>query len=177
MSELTPDPSRDVTPDVTPDRVSSRPAPPLDGNLGTRPSQAQLVQLNTVATVVFVVAAALSAAAPNWFVVLGVGVSVTLFVTGTLAYLVAYARAVGRSRLEELDLPGVFFGVDSLPRPLQRRLLILLAIQVVVGLAAAASRPFTPLAFCTLSPVFGLGMLGLCGATHGRFPPRTRRTV
>jgi hypothetical protein len=142
---------------------------PIDG----LPTIGVLVRVATIATAVFVVAAVASAAAPGWFAWLGVAVSIALFVAGSAAFVVGYARAVHRSRVDDLDLPGVFFLAHSVDQAVQRRLLTLLAVQIVVGLAAAAVRPFTPVAFCTLSPVFGLGVLGLCGATHGRFPART----
>ena len=58
----------------------------------------------------------------------------------------------------------LFFLVGSVDRPIARRLVTLLVVQVVVGVAAASVRPFTPVAFCTLAPVFGLGVLALCGA-------------
>lgn len=141
---------------------------PIDG----RPTIDQLVRISTVATAVFAVAAGLSAARPGWFAWLGVAVSLLLFAVGCVAFVVGYARAVPRSRIDEMDLPGLFFLVDSVDKAVQRRLLLLLFVQVAVGLAAAAARPFTPVAFCTLTPVFGLGVLGLCGATHGRFAPR-----
>lgn len=146
-------------------------ARPLDG----QPTVEVLVRGSTIATAVFVVAAAASAVQPSWFVAVGVAVSVALFAVGCAAFVLGYARAVPRSRLDELDLPGLFFLAGSVDRSVQRRLLLLLAVQIVVGLAAAAARPFTPVAFCTLTPVFGLGVLALCGATHGRFPPRRRR--
>ena len=40
---------------------------------------------------------------------------------------------------------------------------------------AAAVRPFTVLAFCVLAPVWGLGLITLWSARHGRFPPRGQR--
>jgi hypothetical protein len=138
------------------------------------PAVEQLVKVSTVLTGLFVVAAVASAALPSWFVVFGVGMSAVLFAAGCAAFVVGYARAVPRSRVDEIDLPGLFFLVGSVDRPVARRLVTLLVVQVVVGVAAASVRPFTPVAFCTLAPVFGLGVLALCGATHGRFPARRR---
>jgi len=138
------------------------------------PSVEQVVQVSTVATAVFVVAAVVSAAVPDPLDIVGVVVSLVLFALGCVAFVVGYARAVRRSRIDELDLPGLFFLVGSVDRRVQRRLVWLLVVQVVVGLTAAAVRPFSPVAFCTLVPIFGLGVMGLCGATHGAFPARTR---
>ena len=73
---------------------------------------------------------------------------------------------------EELSVAGVFFLSGSAPAPVRRALLGDLTVQVVVALATATARPYTPLAFGVLVPVFGLGMCGLWGATAGRFPPR-----
>jgi hypothetical protein len=143
---------------------------PVDG----LPRIDQLVRGATVLTALFTVAAVASAARPEWFVAAGVGMSVVLFVAGCASFVVGYARAVPRSRVDEIDLPGLFFLVGSVDRPVARRLVSLLVVQVVVGVAAASVRPFTPVAFCTLAPVFGLGVLALCGATHGRFPARRR---
>ena len=41
-----------------------------------------------------------------------------------------------------------------------------------MAVATAAARPFTPLAFGVLAPMFGLGVMGLWGAKFGTFPPR-----
>jgi hypothetical protein len=84
----------------------------------------------------------------------------------------AYARAVQRSRSDELHLAGLFFLAGSAPRDVQRSLLGAMVVQLVVGVGAASLRPFTPLAFGTLVPVFGLAVAALWSATHGTFPPR-----
>ena len=90
----------------------------------------------------------------------------------TLGTAVFTVVAVSRSRADEMDLPGLFFLSGSVEPAVRRRLLILLTMQVLVGIAAASSRPFTVVAFCTLTPIFALGMMALCGATHGHFPAR-----
>ena len=54
----------------------------------------------------------------------------------------------------------------------RRPLLGLLVVQIVVGVGAAAIRPFTVLAFCVLAPLFGLGLITLWSARNCRFPPR-----
>ncbi|MEZ5233844.1 MAG: hypothetical protein R2749_14220 [Acidimicrobiales bacterium] len=71
-----------------------------------------------------------------------------------------------------MDLPGLFFLVDSVDKAVLQPLAAAAVPADRRRPGAAAVRPFTPVAFCTLTPVFGLGVLGLCGATHGRFPPR-----
>jgi hypothetical protein len=67
----------------------------------------------------------------------------------------------------------VFFLADRVaPARVTRALRLLLAAQVVVGVAAAAARPFTAVAFAVLVPMLGLGLMALWGARHGRFPPK-----
>jgi hypothetical protein len=103
-----------------------------------------------------------------------VAVSLALFVLGTAAMALALLRAAGRSRTDEVTVPGVFFLTESAPPAVRRHLLGALAVQVVVALATAAARPFTSLAFGILVPVYGLGLAGLWGARHGQFGPRRR---
>jgi hypothetical protein len=43
---------------------------------------------------------------------------------------------------------------------------------VVVAVATAAVRPFTPLAFGILVPLYGLGLAGVWAAAFGTFGPR-----
>ena len=46
------------------------------------------------------------------------------------------------------------------------------AAQAVVAVATAAVRPYSPLAFGILVPLWGLGLAGLWAARHGTFPQR-----
>lgn len=138
------------------------------------PAVAQILQWTTVGTAVFTVVALAAAIAPDQLGTVVVAVSMVLFVAGCAAFLTGFSRAVARSRVDELDLPGLFFLSGSVDPAVRRRLLVLLVMQVLVGIAAASTRPFTAVAFCTLTPIFALGMMALCGATHGHFPPRRR---
>ena len=99
-------------------------------------------------------------------------VAVALFVAGTVAFLVALARAAGRSRTESLSVAGIFFLQGSAPRDVRRHLLASLAVQVIVAFTAAGLRPYTSLAFAILAPTYGLGVAGLWGATRGAYAPR-----
>jgi hypothetical protein len=68
---------------------------------------------------------------------------------------------------------GVFFpGSDVVPAPAVRVLRLCLLAQVVVAVAAAAVRPFTPAAFAVLVPMLGIGLMALYGARYGRFPAK-----
>ena len=93
-------------------------------------------------------------------------IAIALFLGGAGLMLAALVIAAGRSRRETIDVGGLF--LSRAPRELQ----LALAAQVLIGLGAAAARPFTSLAFGVLAPVFGLGMCGLWGARHGTFPAR-----
>lgn len=124
------------------------------------------------ATAVFGV---VSVAAAVWSGAVGVALAVdgVLFVVGCVVFAWAFLRGVGRSRDEVISLGGLFFltGV-GVPVSVARWLWGALAVQVVVAVATAAVRPFSSLAFGVLAPMFGMAMLALWGAVHGRFPPR-----
>jgi hypothetical protein len=132
-----------------------------------------LVRANAWATAVFALVAALAAAFPDPLSPVFVPVSLVLFAAGCVAFVWGYARAIGRSRFEAVDLGGLFFlGGDVAPPRVRRALYALLAAQVVVAVAAAAVRPFTALAFGVLAPTLGLGVMALWAARHGTFPPK-----
>lgn len=96
--------------------------------------------------------------------------ALVMLALGCVAFLAAFAIAVERSREEEIGVGGVFFLAGCAPRRIQVTMLASLAVQVTVPLAVAVVRPFT--AFSVLAPVWALGLAGLWGARHGRFPPR-----
>jgi hypothetical protein len=99
-----------------------------------------------------------------------------LFAAGIALFFWAYAVAVGRSRTDEIGIGGLFFlaGEGTAPAPTKRSLLGALAVQTVVGVAAAFVDP-EPLAAGVLVPLYGLALTGLYGARHGRFGPRRAR--
>lgn len=100
-------------------------------------------------------------------------VSLGLFTAGTVAFFVAYARAVTRSRTEQLGVMALFFLEGAVaPRPVRRLLMGSFAVQILVAAATAAARPNTSLAFGILAPVYGLALAGVWGAYHGTFPAR-----
>lgn len=127
-------------------------------------------------TAVFAVVATAAAAAPDTLARPAAVVDLVLFTAGLVAFLVAYARAIGRSRTEAIDVVGAFLlGGDVAPPAVRRELRALVAVQVVVALVTASIRPYTSVAFGVLVPLYGLGLAGLWGATHGRFGPRRPR--
>jgi hypothetical protein len=140
------------------------------------PASPGLIRLDLWGTVVFTVLSVVGAAAatPDTAYPAAICAGV-LAVGGCIAFAWGYATAVVRSRYDEIDLAGLFFLSRSAPPAARRPLLGLLVVQIVVGVGAAAIRPFTVLAFCVLAPLWGLGLLTLWSARNGRFPPRGQR--
>ena len=103
---------------------------------------------------------------------LAVAVDLVLFGAGTVAFVVALARAIGRSRTDEITLPGLFFLSGTAPALVRRQLLASVSVEVGVALVSAGLRPYTGLAFGVLVPVYGLGLAALWGATRGTYAPR-----
>ena len=95
--------------------------------------------------------------------------SLVLFSTGSAAFLWAFFTAAKRSRDEPVTVAGVVWLIGSAPAATARALRWALMIQVVVAVAAASIRPFSPVAFGVLMPMFGLGCLAWYGARHGDF--------
>lgn len=153
-------------------RASGSGVPDADADAGGAAGERMIV-LDRWATIVFAVVAVAAAVAPDPLEFVAVPVFLALFVLGCGAFLWAYAAAISRSRYDEVSVGGAFFlAGDVAPPAVARMFRILLAVQVVVAVAAAAVRPFTALAFAVLVPVVGLGLMALWGAYHGRFPPR-----
>jgi hypothetical protein len=147
-------------------------------DLGIDPGTGRaIVVADAVGTALFAGTAVLEAVLlQHWTEVLGVAVAMVLFALGCVAFLLGYARAVRRSRTEELSISGLFLlAGPAVPSPVKRQLGLLLAIQVTVALTTALVRSYTPLAFGVLVPVFGVGLNGLWAARHGRFPRRASR--
>ena len=98
--------------------------------------------------------------------------SLALFLAGTVAFFIAFVKAVDRSRTEEIGVMNLFFLDHSAPKPVKRNLLASLTVQAAVATTAAAIRPNTAVAFAVLAPIYGLSLAGLWAARHGTFPPR-----
>jgi hypothetical protein len=132
-----------------------------------------IVALDLVGTGVFVAMATLATILPDEVARAAALVDVALFGVGVVAFLWAYAIAVARSRTDAVSVAGVYFLADDVaPRPTRIRIRLALAIQVVVAIVTASIRLYTAVAFGVLVPMFGLGLMGLWGARHGRFAPR-----
>lgn len=125
------------------------------------------------ATVAATVAFALTQIAADLFpdspaLAVAVAWALLLFVVGCVTFLWGFALAAGRSRDEVVTLADLVL-VSAAPAPVRRRLLGALGAQVVIALATAAVRPFTPLAFGILAPVSALGAVALWGGRYGTF--------
>jgi hypothetical protein len=109
---------------------------------------------------------------PDLFAIPTAIVSGTLFVIGCVAFFWAYAVAVSRSRTDLIGIGGLYFLEGTAPKIVRYRLRLSFALEIVAALVSSSIRPFTPMAFGFLVPVFGLGMCGLWGARHGTFVPK-----
>lgn len=125
-------------------------------------------------TGVFAATAVGAVVAPGALEVPAFAVAVALFAAGCVAFLAAYGRAVRRSRQDAVGLMDLYLLSRIAPASVRHSMLGSLAAQVVVALATAAARPYTSLAAGILVPTYGLGLCGLWGARHGRFPRRSR---
>jgi hypothetical protein len=101
-----------------------------------------------------------------------VALSLVMFAVGCVLFVVAFLRAVDRSRTETIGIGGLFFGAGAAPGRVQALLMGSLAVEVVVAVTIAVLRPYTALAFGTLAPMFPLGVAGLWVALFGVFPSR-----
>jgi hypothetical protein len=126
------------------------------------------------ATVLFSVTAIVAAIWTTLFLrVVAVTVALLLFAAGMIIFLVAYLRAIGRSRYEVISVAGVYLMTGGVaPATVRRSLYGALAVQTVVALATASARPYSSLAFGVLVPLLGLALCGLWSAVCGTFPPR-----
>jgi hypothetical protein len=166
---------------VPPEPVDAEPGAPRAGQedagipefADAGPDGERILRFDVYGTVVFAMVSVLEAILPEPLVVLSLPLDLVLFVVGCGAFLWAYAVAVGRSRYELLTMGGVFFpGSDVVPTAAVRVLRLCLVAQVVVAVAVAAVRPFTPAAFAVLVPMLGIGLMALYGARYGRFPAK-----
>lgn len=137
----------------------------------TRPSAALLARASLVGTVIFAVTTALAVFVDALRPV-NVVTTLALFAAGCVAMVIAFFVGVDRSRTEDVSVAGLFLLMGSVPRETRIQLHGLTASQIVIGVAGAAMRPFTSLAFGILVPMFGLGLAGLWAAWFGIFRPR-----
>ncbi len=144
-----------------------------------------IVRFNLLATVVFAVAAVVTAVVfDDTTRVVIVIVSLGLFAVGVATFLLGFFAAVQRSRADEIAVSQLFFLAGSVaPQQVKRPMLAALAAQTLVGIACAIARPSTDgksgsvLAFGVLVPMLGLGLNGLWASKHGKFAERSLQTA
>ena len=101
--------------------------------------------------------------------VLGLVVATALFIGGCVAFGIGFAKAVGRSRYEEIDLAGLFYLTESAPAEVRTAFLRGWFAQMAIAVVAVAvSRP----PFAVMAPVWGIGLITWWAALHATFPPR-----
>ena len=143
-----------------------------DGSGRPGPSGPTIVRASTTGTAVFVVTSAGAVLVGGTLRAVAVAVYLGLFTLGCGAFLWAFFVALERSRTVAIGIGGLFFLAGCAQPGVRRRMMVLFAVQVVVGVAAASAVPYTAVAASVLVPVYGLGLAGLWGAHHGRFDDR-----
>jgi hypothetical protein len=133
---------------------------------------ALIVNASWAGTAVYVTLAIAGTVAPDWFATPTAVASAVLFVLGCVVFLWAYGKAVARSRTDLIGIGGLYFLAGTAPKEVRFRLLLSLALEVLAAIVSSSIRPFTPMAFGFLVPVYGLGLCGLWGARYGTFEPR-----
>lgn len=136
-----------------------------------------IINLSWAGTGVYVALAIAGSIVPDWFATPTAVVSVALFFVGCVVFLWAYAIAVSRSRRDLIGIGGLYFLAGTAPKVVRFRLRLSLAVQIVAAIASSSIRPFTPMAFGFLVPVFGLGLSGLWGARYGTFERRADAAI
>jgi hypothetical protein len=132
-----------------------------------------IVRASWWGTAAFVAVAIAAAVAPGTFGGAALVLDVALFGAGCLVFVLAFLRAVDRSRTDAIGIGGLYFlAGDVAPPAVRLRLLGALALQTVVAIVTASVRLYTNLAAGILVPVFGLSLCGLWAARYGRFGSR-----
>ena len=134
----------------------------------TLPGQA-IFRTSWAANVLFAVTAAPVALGVDAFDVPAIVVSVGLFLVSLAiwgyAFFVAASRSAGG---EDVTLGRMYLVDPGAPRPAQWQLYGSLVVCIVIAGVTAFANPFG-----VLVPMFPLGLLGLWGARHGEYPPRS----
>jgi hypothetical protein len=131
-----------------------------------------IVRASVVGTALFTVLGALGAVWPDTFGPPFLVVSLVEFLVGTVVFVLAFLRAVDRSRTEAIGIGGLFFAAGSTPARVQRALLGSLVVQTVVAIVVGSVRLYSVMAFGILAPMWALGFTGLWVAAYGTFPER-----
>ena len=149
------------------------PTPPATDALGTASTAGRgILRTTVVGTALFMVSGLGAIVWQDLLTPLYVLISLTEFFVGMVVFVLAFLRAVDRSRTESIGIGGLFFASESAPKRVQAILMISLTVQVVVSIVVASLHLYTALAFGVLAPMWALGFTGLWVAAYGRFPDR-----
>jgi hypothetical protein len=153
----------------------------------TRPTASRVIRGDLAGTALFVIA--LLIAVPfrshRFAQFLIGGVSMGLFTIGVATTLWSYARALERSRVDEVGVANLYLLTGpTAPKPVRRVMIGALATQIVaavigawIGVVGLDKGELNALAFGVLVPMFGIGMNGVWAAIHGSYGPRVRPAV
>lgn len=138
----------------------------------------RLLRTDAYGTAAFTLTAFAGATRDGFLRTIAAIIALLLFSCGCAAFLWALWLAMQRSRTDAIGMGGLFFLLaPTAPGQVRRPFNMLLIVQVVVGLVTAIMtfgvKPFTPLAFGVLVPMFGLGLSGWWGARFGAFEERS----
>ncbi len=132
-----------------------------------------IVRATVVGTAVFVVVGFAAAIVQGALTGVYVALSLFEFSVGMIVFVLAFFRAIDRSRTEAIGIGGLFFASGSAPKRVQTTLMVSLTVQVVASIVVASLHLYTALAFGVLAPMWALGFTGLWVAAYGTFPERT----
>lgn len=145
---------------------------PVADDVDTEVPGRGIINLSWAGTGVYTALAIAGSISTDWFATPTAVVSVVLFFIGCAVFLWAYGIAVSRSRSDLIGIGGLYFLAGTAPKLVRFRLRLSFAVQIVAAIVSSSVRPFTPMAFGFLVPVFGLGLSGLWGARYGTFERR-----
>ncbi len=111
-----------------------------------------LIRASWIGTVIFGVTATAAAIDPDLFAGVALAVALVLFFVGCAVFLVAFLKAVGRSREVDIGIGGLYFLAGSAPREVQFHLLGSLGYHSRNRTSRPASVPTSSLNFSTSEP-------------------------
>lgn len=128
----------------------------------------RIIQASWVSVALFAAVAVPAAYGVDALERLAATTSLILFLVSLPVWVYAFLKAVARTaRGDDVAVASLFFLQGSAPRDVRWHLMGALAACLVVTAATAAADPFG-----VLVPMMPLGLAGLWGARHGRYPPR-----
>jgi hypothetical protein len=131
-----------------------------------------ILRATVIGTVVFSALGLAAALMPDALTSPYVALSLFEFFVGIVVFVLAFLRAIDRSRTEAIGIGGLFFASGSAPKRVQFILVGSLTVQVVVSIVVASFHLYTGLAFGVLAPMWALGFTGLWVGAYGTFPER-----